>query len=181
MIINISEVLRFPGTLKNAGSVYYRRYRLTIWTTTFLKMTQGGCLVWRMLARIDGFGVNKIIFIYYINLLTLVNVFSDIYNIFHAIISRPAVRYNSADGLQSMLQKLLLLHTRIRQAAQHVTSQRLVLWRRSIEFQTSQDIRFQSPPVRSPVHQGCWFVRKASCTDRGPQGGRHELKMANWS
>ena len=35
-----SEVLRFSCTLKNAGSVYDRRYRPTIWTTAFLKMTQ---------------------------------------------------------------------------------------------------------------------------------------------
>ena len=33
-----SEVLRFSCALKNAGSVYYRRY--TKWKTTFLKMTQ---------------------------------------------------------------------------------------------------------------------------------------------
>ena len=35
-----SEVLRFSCSLKNAGSVYYRRDRPTIWTTAFLKMTQ---------------------------------------------------------------------------------------------------------------------------------------------
>ena len=48
-----SEVLRFSCSLKNAGSVYYRRDRPTIWTTAFLKMTQEvfvrgpsvGCLV----------------------------------------------------------------------------------------------------------------------------------------
>ena len=35
---SLSEVLRFSYILKNAGSVYYRRY--SIRTTAFLKMTQ---------------------------------------------------------------------------------------------------------------------------------------------